>query len=349
MNNILENIILLIVIAGFLLGLGILLWLIRVITTSNKAKLQENDLEKIELVLNPLKDQIQNLNKQIVELQKEQAAAKESFSNNVSQVIEQTSKIRIDAENLTAALKGDSKTQGDWGEMILEKTLEESGLRKGQDYELQKSFRDKDGKLLIPDAIIYLPGDRNIIIDSKVSLKAYQEFSQAKDADKDIHLRAHIKSLKDHMKILAEKDYKNLEGINAPDYQLIFVPLESALSLALSNEWELQKIAMQSHIGFVTPTNLITVLRMAESLWALDKQNKNALEISKRAGLLINKFVGLQEDLTDIERYFRQAEDAFEKTKTKLYQGKGNLVDQAKELEMLGAKAKKTIENKSKT
>ena len=172
MNNILENIILLIVIAGFLLGLGILLWLIRVITTSNKAKLQENDLEKIELVLNPLKDQIHNLNKQIVELQKEQAAAKESFSNNVSQVIEQTSKIRIDAENLTAALKGDSKTQGDWGEMILEKTLEESGLRKGQDYELQKSFRDKDGKLLIPDAIIYLPGDRNIIIDSKVSLKA---------------------------------------------------------------------------------------------------------------------------------------------------------------------------------
>ena len=347
MNNILENIILLVVIGGFLIGIGILIWLIKNIFDANKAKLQQSDIEKIELVLNPLKDQIQNLNKQIVELQKEQAAAKESFRNNVSQVIEQTSKIRIDAENLTAALKGDSKTQGDWGEMILEKTLEESGLRKGQDYELQKSFRDRNGSLLIPDAIIYLPGERNIIIDSKVSLKAYQQYSQAQTEDKDMFLKAHIKSLKDHMKTLAEKDYKNLDGVNAPDYQLIFVPLESALSLALSNEWELQKIAMQNHIGFVTPTNLITVLRMAESLWALDKQNKNAIEISKRAGLLINKFVGLQEDLTDIERYFKQAEDAFEKTKIKLYQGKGNLVDQAKELEVLGAKAKKTIENKS--
>jgi DNA recombination protein RmuC len=135
LNNILENIILLVVIGGFLIGIGILIWLIKNIFDTNKAKLQQSDIEKIELVLNPLKDQIQNLNKQIVELQKEQAAAKESFRNNVSQVIEQTSKIRIDAENLTAALKGDSKTQGDWGEMILEKTLEESGLRKGQDYE----------------------------------------------------------------------------------------------------------------------------------------------------------------------------------------------------------------------
>ncbi|MEK9649984.1 MAG: DNA recombination protein RmuC [Gammaproteobacteria bacterium] len=347
MNSILENTNLLLVASGFILALSVLLWSMRNLLTNKQEKLQETNLEKLELILNPLKDQIQGLNKQIVELQKEQAAAKESFRNNVSQVIEQTSKIRVDAENLTAALKGDSKTQGDWGEMILEKTLEESGLRKGKDYELQKAFRDVNGKLLIPDAIIYLPGERNIIIDSKVSLKAYQQYSQAKDDEKAIYLKAHIKSLKDHMKVLAEKDYKNLDGINAPDYQLIFVPLESALSLALSNEWELQKIAMQSHIGFVTPTNLITVLRMAESLWALDKQNKNALEISKRAGLLINKFVGLQEDLEDIERYFKQAEEAFDKTKTKLYQGKGNLVDQARELELLGAKAKKTIEDKS--
>ena len=155
--------------------------------------------------------------------------------------------------------------------------------------------------------------------------------------------------MRDRIIELKQKDYSSLLEINSPDYVLIFIPIESAYSVAVTNDWEFQKLSSENKIAFTTPTTLMAILRMAENLWRLDKQNKNALEISKRAGLLINKFVGLQDDLSDIERYFRQAEDAFEKTKTKLYQGKGNLVDQAKELEMLGAKAKKTIENKSKT
>ena len=241
-------------------------------------------------------------------------------------------------------MKGDSKTQGAWGEMILEKTLEESGLRKGQDYELQKSFRDDQGNLLIPDAIIYLPGDRNIIIDSKVSLKAYTTYINTDDPDIKVKAeKDHVKSLKDHMKGLGDKGYKNIDEINSPDYVLIFVPLESALSLALNSDWDIQRIAAQRQMGFVTPTNLIAILRMAESLWKLDAQNENAAKIAQRAGLLIDKFSGLDKDLSNIGKYLKQANNAFEAADNKLTSGKGNLFDQIKELENLGAKSKKLI------
>jgi len=317
------------------------------ILEEKSSHLSNQSIEKMSLILEPFKEQISSLNQQIIGLQKEQSAAKESFKNEVGKVIEQTNKISLDADNLTSALKGDSKTQGAWGEQILEKTLEESGLRKGKDYELQKSFRDTKGNLLIPDAIIYLPGNRNIIIDSKVSLKAYKAHMDATtEATRESALKDHIKSLKDHMKGLNEKNYVGLDDINSPDYVLVFVPLESALSLALNADWDLQRLAMQNQMGFVTPINLIAILRMAESLWRLDSQNENAANIAKRAGLLINKFSGLSEDITSIGRHLQQANNAFEAAENKLVSGKGNLFDQVKELENLGAKSKKLISSK---
>tara|TARA_B100000963_G_scaffold357714_1_gene380590 strand:- start:4085 stop:5050 length:966 start_codon:yes stop_codon:yes gene_type:complete len=313
-------------------------------STEEQKSIRELDVKSIISTIEPFKIQVKDLQEQIIKLRQGQSENKESFRQEVSKVIDQTNKIGADAKNLTTALKGDSKTQGAWGEMILEKTLEESGLRKGQDYELQKSFRDDQGNLLIPDAIIYLPGDRNIIIDSKVSLKAYTTYINTDDPDIKVKAeKDHVKSLKDHMKGLGDKGYKNIDEINSPDYVLIFVPLESALSLALNSDWDIQRIAAQRQMGFVTPTNLIAILRMAESLWKLDAQNENAAKIAQRAGLLIDKFSGLDKDLSNIGKYLKQANNAFEAADNKLTSGKGNLFDQIKELENLGAKSKKLI------
>ena len=313
-------------------------------STEEQKSIRELDVKSIISTIEPFKIQVKDLQEQIIKLRQGQSENKESFRQEVSKVIDQTNKIGADAKNLTTALKGDSKTQGAWGEMILEKTLEESGLRKGQDYELQKSFRDDQENLLIPDAIIYLPGDRNIIIDSKVSLKAYTTYINTDDPDIKVKAeKDHVKSLKDHMKGLGDKGYKNIDEINSPDYVLIFVPLESALSLALNSDWDIQRIAAQRQMGFVTPTNLIAILRMAESLWKLDAQNENAAKIAQRAGLLIDKFSGLDKDLSNIGKYLKQANNAFEAADNKLTSGKGNLFDQIKELENLGAKSKKLI------
>ena len=318
----------------------------QVLEEKNSSLTKEN-IERVSVVLEPFKEQIKELNHQISDLKKEQAVSKESFKNEVSKVIEQTSKISIDAENLTTALKGDSKKQGTWGEMVLEKTLEESGLRLGKDYQLQQSFRNTKGELLIPDAVIYLPGERNIIIDSKVSLKSYKAYIDSEnETKKDEALKNHITSLKDHIKNLNSKGYNHIEKLNPPDYILIFVPLESALSLALTSDWDLQRLAMQNQIAFVTPTNLIAILRMAESLWKLDAQNENASNIAKRAGHLIDKFSGLNDDLENIGKYLNLAGKAFDAADNKLSSGKGNLFDQIKELEALGAKSKKLISKK---
>lgn len=314
------------------------------ILKESSESVNKNNFERLQQTLAPFKEQIGMLNNQISELKKEQASAKENFSLQVEKVVEQTTKISVDADNLTNALKSDSKSQGAWGEMVLERTLEESGLRNGIDYELQKSFKGKDGKNYLPDAVIYLPDNRNIIIDSKVSLTAYTKFIDANNSvDEKAALKEHVKSIKNHMKGLVEKDYTSLEGLNAPDYVLIFVPLESALSSALKSDWDIQRLAMQNQMGFVTPINLISILRMAESLWKLDSQNKNAQDIAKRAGLMIDKFNGLNTDIKELKRHLNMSFSALEGAENKLLHGNGNLFDQAKKLEQLGAKAKKKL------
>ena len=239
--------------------------------------LAKKNLNDINLTLNPFKEKFEELNKQIAENKEEQVRLGENFKYHVDSILKVTETMQEDANNLTKALKGDSKTQGLWGEQILARTLEQSGLVKDLNYKLQEGHKDDSGKTQIPDAVIYLPGDRNIVIDSKVSLRSYESFMAEKDdTEKEKFLKKHVSDMKDRVRELRQKDYSALFGINSPDYVLIFIPIESAYSAAVTYDWEFQKLSSESKIAFTTPTTLMAILRMSENLWRLDKQNKNA-------------------------------------------------------------------------
>ncbi len=304
----------------------------------------KHSLEKIDLTLKPFKEQLKNLNEEIVGLKEEQAASKESFKDHVSKIIEQTDNIGKEARDLALALSGNVQTQGAWGEQVLEKTLEESGLRKNKDYVLQKKYMASDGSTVQPDAVVFMPDNRSIIIDSKASLTSYLRYIDTEDRiEKEKHLKEHLNSLKTHIKQLSTKSYKNVEKLGSADYILMFIPIESALSLALMNDWDLQKTAMQAKMGFVTPTNLIAILRVAESLWRQDRLSKDAEKIAMRAGLMIDKLVGLKIDFEKVKSSFGATQEAINEAEKKLNTGKGNLTSQAKELQEMGARSKKVL------
>ena len=315
----------------------------KVVQEKNESSSKHN-LEKIDLTLKPFKEQLRNLNEEIVGLKEEQAASKESFKDHVSKIIEQTDNIGKEARDLALALSGNVQTQGAWGEQVLEKTLEESGLRKDKDYVLQKKFTASDGSTVQPDAVVFMPDNRSIIIDSKASLTSYLRYVDTEDeSEKEKHLKEHLSSLKTHIKQLSSKSYKSIEELGSADYILMFIPIESALSLALMNDWDLQKTAMQSKMGFVTPTNLIAILRVAESLWRQDRLSKDAEKIALRAGLMIDKLVGLKTDFEKVKSSFNATQDAINEAEKKLSTGKGNLTNQAKELQEMGARSKKVL------
>lgn len=306
--------------------------------------LAKKNLNDINLTLNPFKEKFEELNKQIAENKEEQVRLGENFKYHVDSILKVTETMQEDANNLTKALKGDSKTQGLWGEQILARTLEQSGLVKDLNYKLQEGHKDDSGKTQIPDAVIYLPGDRNIVIDSKVSLRSYESFMAEKDdTEKEKFLKKHVSDMKDRVRELRQKDYSALFGINSPDYVLIFIPIESAYSAAVTYDWEFQKLSSESKIAFTTPTTLMAILRMSENLWRLDKQNKNAHLIAERAGHLIDKFDGFVNDIEDIGKNIKKTNDSFLGAQNKLYKGKGNLFSQLTDLESLGAKNKKTL------
>ena len=206
-----------------------------------------------------------------------------------------------DAQNLTRALKGDTKQQGDWGEQILKRALEDAGLIESLEYELQPSYKGKDGNQLRPDAVIKLSDGRNIIIDSKVSLTAYERYVRS-DNDEDMKdlLKEHINSIKNHVKQLSEKGYSEIEELDSPDFIFIFVPIDSALSLALSNDWSVQELANEKKIAFMTPIHLISILKMTAYMWRVDKQQKHAEEVANRAGLLLDKYSNFSEAFSNI-------------------------------------------------
>ena len=341
---------------------GIVLWFAYKMTNKNSANIEEivskvaqenndtsskHNLEKIDLTLKPFKDQLEKLNKDIVSLKEEQAESRGNFKTTMESLFEITDKASNATRDLTLALSGNVRAQGAWGEQVLEKTLEESGLRKDKDYVLQKKFTANDGSIVQPDAIVFMPDNRSIIIDSKVSLTSYIRYVDADknndESGKDKHLKEHLTSLKNHIKQLSSKSYKGVEELGSADYILMFIPVESALSLALTNDWDLQKTAMQSKMGFVTPTNLIAILRVAESLWRQDRLSKDAEKIAIRAGLMIDKLVGLKDDFKKIKTSFNATQDALDQAEKKLSTGKGNLTNQAKELQDMGARSKKVL------
>ena len=314
------------------------------ILNENNKKLSENNLKDIELTLKPFKEKFDKLGKDIEENRIDIGKQKESFKNQVENIIKATEGIQQDANNLSKALKGDSKTQGLWGEQILARTLEQSGLTEGRDYKLQESYEDETGRRKVPDAVIYLPGERNIVIDSKVSLRSYEQFiNEENDQEKAKYLKKHISDMRDRIIELKQKDYSSLLEINSPDYVLIFIPIESAYSVAVTNDWEFQKLSSESKIAFTTPTTLMAILRMAENLWRLDKQNKNADLIASRAGLLIDKFGGFLDDIENLGKNIKKSDEIYHDALKKLIKGKGNIFMQIKDLEELGAKNKRTL------
>ncbi|MDX1720658.1 MAG: DNA recombination protein RmuC, partial [Salegentibacter mishustinae] len=251
-----------------------------------------------------------------------------------------------EATNLTKALKGDTKTQGNWGEMILERVLERSGLQKGSEYSIQQSFTNADGKRVLPDVVINLPGDKKMIVDSKVSLNAYERYSnETEETQRKQHLKNHLTAIRNRVNELGSKNYHQLYQMESPDFVLLFIPIEAAFAVA-SNEYPgLYSEAFDKNIIIVTPTTLLAVLKTIDSMWQNEKQKQNAIAIATQAGALYDSFTALTEELTKIGRQLGTVQNSYESAMKKLT-GKGNLLRRVEKLKKLGAKASKQIDPK---
>ena len=271
----------------------------------------------------------------------------QSLKEQLSQLQTLNKSIGDEARNLVTALKGQTKTQGNWGEMILEKVLERSGLVKGREYHIQSSMTTEDGRRLQPDVIINLPENRNLVVDSKLSLIAYERYSSSEDtALREQGLKDHISSIRKHIKDLSGKSYQNLYQINTLDFVLLFIPIEPAFALAVEHDPELFNEAFDRNIVLVTTSTLLATLRTIASIWRLEYQNKNSVEIARQAGDLYDKFSALVEDLITVGRKMKESQNAYESSMNKLHLGKGNLISRVENLRKLGLKTSKQINQK---
>ena len=308
---------------------------------SNKFTLQNK--ENIQNILNPLQDKITHFENKVIQSQKENIGLHAALKEQLSQLQNQNIKISKEAQNLTNALKGDNKIQGNWGELVLERVLEKSGLEKGREYIVQKSFTKEDGSRQLPDVIISLPGNKKMIIDSKVSLTAYEQYVNASLEEQESLLKKHLLSLKRHINQLSDKKYEDLYVIDSPDFVLLFIPIEPAFAVALNADPQLYNNAFEKNIVIVTPTTLLATLRTIDTMWNNEKQQQNAIEIAKQAGALYDKFLGFVVDLTTVGRKMDDAKIAYDGAMNKLNNGQGNLLTKIEKLKKMGAKTKKSL------
>lgn len=307
-------------------------------------KFTEQNKTNLDAILNPLRENISKFEKKVDDTYKAEASERNSLKGEIKALVTLNKQISEEANNLAKALKGDSKKQGNWGEIILEKVLERSGLQKGAEYEMQVSMAGDDSKRAQPDAVIYLPDKKHIIVDAKVSLVAYELFVNAStDEDRDKNLQAHIVSVKNHIKGLSEKNYQTLGALNTPDFVLLFMPIESSFSLAVQADNELFNFAWDRKIVIVSPSTLLATLRTIASIWKQEKQARNVLEIAKQSGDLYDKFVGFVEELIAVGKKMNDAKGSYDEAMKKLSTGKGNLVKRAENIRELGAKSTKDI------
>jgi DNA recombination protein RmuC len=311
-------------------------------------KLVDNNKESLSTVLNPLADKIRQFEKRVEDTYDKESKERFSLAKEIKRLQELNTQISEDAVNLTNALKGDNKAQGNWGEMILETLLENSGLVKGREYEVQVSLQSADGGKFQPDVIIHLPESRDIIIDSKVSLKAWDAYCSTDEVDEKAELlKQHVQSVRSHVKSLSGKDYQNLTGISTLDYVFMFMPIDAAYSVAIQNDPGLSQYAFEKNIVFVSPTMLLTTLKLAQNLWRLDQQNRNAVEIAEKAGALYDKFVNFVGDLEDVGARIDSSKKSYENAHKKLRSGTGNLIRRVEDLKTLGAKTSKKLEHEA--
>jgi DNA recombination protein RmuC len=295
-------------------------------------------------LINPLKERLQTFEKKVQDVYDVETRDKISLKQEVKNLFELNRKLSEDAENLTKALKGDLKKQGNWGEIVLERVLERSGLTKGQEYETQASTRGEDGQLLRPDVIIHLPEEKHLIIDSKVSLLAYENFIRSDDeTEKSRFMRQHVDSIRAHIRGLNEKKYQSAKDFDTPDFVLMFLPVEPAFSAALQTDPELFSFAWERKIVMVSPTTLLATLKTVASIWKQEKQTRNAVEIARQGGNLYDKFVSFIEDLQKLGNQLNTAQRTLDEATKKLHTGSGNLVVRAERLRKLGVKTGKTL------
>jgi DNA recombination protein RmuC len=305
-------------------------------TAQNKTGLEE--------ILKPLREKIKEFETKVEETYVKESNQRFSLEKEIKKLAELNQQISMDAKNLTVALKSDTKKQGNWGELVLERVLESSGLVKGSEYIREVSTKTEQGDVYRPDVIVNLPDNKHIIIDSKVSLLAYNDYVNAElQEDKEKALKLHLTSIKNHVKLLSDKTYQNLETFDTPDYVLLFLPIESSFSLAIQTDIEIFNFAWERNVIIVSPTTLLATLKTVASIWKHEKQTQNAIEIARQGGFLYDKFVSFLTDLEKIGSQIEMTKRTYEEAHKKLKSGSGNIIGKVEKLKELGAKASKEI------
>lgn len=305
-------------------------------------KFTKQNRENLDIVLNPLKENIKAFEEKVEKVYKSESNERIELKTEIKNLIFLNQKISEEANNLAKALKGDNKKQGNWGEVILEKVLERSGLIKEQEYRTQFSSSNSEGKRIQPDAVILLPDNKHIIVDAKVSLVAYEACVNAlTDEDRERYVKEHLLSVRSHVKALSEKDYHSSTDFNTPDFVLLFIPIESSFSVAVQADQELFSFAWDKKIVIVSPSTLLATLRTIASLWKQERQTKNVMEIARVGGELYDKFVGFLEDMQKIEKAIELSSKTYLDAVNKLSTGKGNIVRRVQLIQQLGAKTNK--------
>ncbi len=308
------------------------------------SKFTEQNKENLKNILTPLQDKILHFEKKVEDTHKESIDYHAALRQQILGLSEMNAQMSKETLNLTKALKGDSKMQGNWGELVLERVLEKSGLEKGREYEVQQSFTTEEGNRVFPDVVINLPDGKKMIVDSKVTLTAYERYINEEDEEvKAQYLKQHVRAIKSHVDQFGIKNYQDLYQIESPDFVLLFIPMEPAFALALNEDTTLYNKAFEKNIVIVTPSTLLATLRTIDSMWTNQKQQENALEIARQAGALYDKFEGFVSDLIKIGKKMDEAKTEYGNAMNKLVDGKGNLINSVEKLKKMGAKAKKAL------
>lgn len=310
-------------------------------------RLQQSSKQTLEVTLAPFKQQLEAFKKQVESQYTEELKQRASLTTEITSLKELNKQMAAEADALTRALKGDTKAQGNWGEVVLERILTQSGLREGHEYDTQSHHRDEDGKSFKPDVVVHLPNEKDVVIDSKVSLVAYERyFNSDDDKERDAALTEHVNSLRAHIKGLSKKNYQQLDSVRTLDYVLMFIPIEPAFLLAVDRDPELIRLALEHNIMLVSPTNLLVALRTVNNIWQYEHQNRNAQKIAEDAGKLYDKFAGFIEDMQKIGNSLDTVRKHYDGAMNKLSTGRGNLVGRVEKFKEMGVQTSKKLDSK---